>query len=75
MSVKFKIYFSLQFIESALTILSFLTKDVVSNRSPVVHNSVKTSFNEQMITLIAIVMKDLDQEKAGTEIGKIKNNK
>jgi E3 ubiquitin-protein ligase UBR4 len=61
-----------QFIESALTILGFLTKDIVSNSSEIVQNFAKSSFNsDQMASLLAVLLRDLDQEKSSTEIGAI----
>lgn len=60
------------FIESSLAHISFLTRDIVCNPSPTVQNFAKMGFkNEQVITLLSLILKDLDVEKASTEIGVI----
>lgn len=60
------------FIESSLAHISFLTRDIVCNLSPSVQNLAKLGFkNEQVITLLSLILKDLDVEKSSTEIGAI----
>lgn len=60
------------FIESSLCLVSFLTRDIVCNPSPVMQSYAKLGFkNEQVITLLSLILKDLDIEKSSTEIGAI----
>lgn len=60
------------YIESSLAHISLLTRDIVCNASPTVQNFAKMGFkNEQVITLLSLILKDLDAEKASTEIGAI----
>lgn len=62
------------FMEMALTILSFLSRDVVGNRSDLIRHLAQSGFNSNQIsTLIALILKDLDAEKSATEIGGISN--
>lgn len=60
------------FVDSALSIASFLTRDIVCNASPTVQSFAKVGFkNEQVISLLSMILKDLDSERSNTEIGAI----
>lgn len=59
----------LQLINSALTVLRFLTKDIVCSRNPIVKKISLSSFSEQTAALLALILNDLDHEKANTETG------